>query len=66
MLYLIALYAYLCLVVAILGRRARLGFFRSFALSLIITPILAAIYIFFFSPARLAALPRAARERLMR
>jgi uncharacterized membrane protein len=66
MLYLIVLYVYLCLVVAIPGRRSRLGFFRSFALSLVITPVLAAIYIFLFSPARLASLPRSARERLMR
>lgn len=64
--YTIALYAYLCLVVAILGRRSRLGFFRSFALSLFITPALAAIFIFLFSPARLTMLPRTVRERLSR
>lgn len=63
--YLIGFYTYLCLIVAILGRRSRLGFFRSLVLALAVTPVLAVIFIFLFSPARIHMLPRAARKRLL-
>ena len=66
MIYFIGLYVYLCLLVAFVGRRSRMGFRKSFGLSLLITPVLAAVFIFFFSPARLSMLPQNARERLMR
>ena len=65
MIYFIGLYIYLCLLVAFLGRRSRNGFRKSFALAFLITPVLAAVFIFFFSPARLSMLPKNARERLM-
>lgn len=61
----IAVYVYASLVVAILGRRSRLGFWRSLALSLLVTPLLAAIAIFLFSPARFNKLPESARKRLL-
>jgi hypothetical protein len=53
--FLIAAYAYLSLVVAYLGRRTRLGFFRSLMLSLIVTPVGAFLVLFFFFRANLTA-----------
>ncbi|WP_293996527.1 hypothetical protein [Sphaerotilus sp.] len=50
--YLITAYVYLALAVAYLGRRTRLGFFRSLMLSLIVTPVLAFLVLFFFFRAR--------------
>lgn len=49
---LIVAYAYLSLMVAFLGRRTNLGFWRSFALSLLITPLLTMLLLFFFYEAR--------------
>lgn len=48
----IAAYAYLSLMVAFLGRRTNLGFLRSFALSLLITPALTLLLLFLFFEAR--------------
>jgi hypothetical protein len=60
--FLISAYAYLALVVAILGRRTRLGFFRSLLLAIVVTPPLAALALFFFYPARQTVrVPKAAR-----
>jgi hypothetical protein len=53
--FLITAYAYLVLVVAFLGRRTRLGFFRSLMLALIVTPVVAFLVLFFFFRARLSA-----------
>lgn len=53
--FLITAYAYLSLVVAYLGRRTRLGFFRSLMLSLIVTPVVAFLVLFFFFRANLTA-----------
>jgi phosphate/sulfate permease len=51
--FLITAYVYLALAVAYLGRRTRLGVFRSLMLSLIITPVMAFLVLFFFFRARL-------------
>jgi hypothetical protein len=48
--YLITAYVYLALAVAYLGRRTRLGFFRSLMLSLIVTPVMAFLVLLFSCP----------------
>jgi phosphate/sulfate permease len=50
--FLITAYVYLSLAVAYLGRRTRLGLLRSLMLSLIITPVVAFLVLFFFFRAR--------------
>ena len=55
-LYLLMLltYVYLALVVAVLGRRTRLGFWRSLGLSLVLTPVGAALVLFLGYEARMS------------
>jgi len=43
---LLAVYVYLALVVAVLGRRTRLGFWRSLGLGMVLTPVVALVVIF--------------------
>lgn len=45
-LLMLLVYGYLALIVAVLGRRTRLGFWRSLGLSLLITPVLALVVLF--------------------
>lgn len=42
-------YLILCFMVALLGRSSRLGFFRSFLYSILLTPLLIALYLLIFS-----------------
>jgi len=42
-------YMILCLMVAILGRRTRLGFFRSLLFSIMLTPFLIMLYLLIFT-----------------
>lgn len=42
-------YLVLCLMVAILARKTRLGFYRGFLFSIMITPFLLALYLLIFS-----------------
>lgn len=44
----IVVYLILCFMVAILGRKTRLGFFRSFLFSLMLTPFLIMLYLLIF------------------
>ena len=55
-LYLLMLltYVYLALIVAVLGRRTRLGFWRSLGLSLVLTPVGAALVLFLGYEARMS------------
>ena len=55
-LYLLMLltYVYLALIVAVLGRRTRLGFWRSFGLSLVLTPVGASLVLFLGYEARMS------------
>ena len=41
-------YLSLCFMVAFLGRRTRLGFFRSFLFSVLLTPLLTMLYLLIF------------------
>jgi len=43
-----SIYMILCVMVAILGRKTRLGFFRSFLFSVMLTPILIMLYLLIF------------------
>lgn len=49
MIPLILVYLILCLMVAILGWRTRLGFFRSFLFSIMLTPVLIMLYLLIFT-----------------
>ncbi len=49
MLPFILAYLILCLMVAILGWRTRLGFFRSFLFSIMLTPVLIMLYLLIFT-----------------
>lgn len=67
---LILVYVYAALVVATLGRRTRLGFWRSLMVSLVITPPVAMLVLFLFYEARMTPArasprrwPRLRRER---
>lgn len=42
-------YLILCFMVALLGRRTRLGFFRGFLFSLMLTPVLIMLYLLIFT-----------------
>lgn len=42
-------YLSLCLMIGILGRRTRLGFFRSFLFSIIVTPVVILLYLLLFA-----------------
>lgn len=42
-------YLSLCLMIGILGRRTRLGFFRSFLFSIIVTPLVILLYLLLFA-----------------
>ncbi|OGA14921.1 MAG: hypothetical protein A3G25_06325 [Betaproteobacteria bacterium RIFCSPLOWO2_12_FULL_63_13] len=42
-------YLVLCLMVAILGRRTRLGFYRSLLFSIMVTPIVIMLYLLLFA-----------------
>jgi hypothetical protein len=44
-----AAYLILCLMTGILGRRTRLGFFRSFFFSIMLTPIIVMLYLLLFA-----------------
>lgn len=46
---LILAYMVLCFMVAILGRKTRLGFFRSFLFSIMLTPFLIMLYLLIFT-----------------
>lgn len=46
---LIFAYMVLCFMVAILGRKTRLGFFRSFLFSIMLTPFLIMLYLLIFT-----------------
>jgi antibiotic biosynthesis monooxygenase (ABM) superfamily enzyme len=59
----IALYFFFCLIAAFLGRKTELGFFKSFTLSLVITPLVSVLIIFFFFPAKISVIPKKYRER---
>jgi hypothetical protein len=59
----IALYFFFCLIVAFLGRKTELGFFKSLILSFVLTPILSIIIIFIFYPVKISAIPKKYRER---
>jgi hypothetical protein len=41
-------YLVLCFMVALLGRRSRLGFFRGFLFSIMLTPFLITLYLLIF------------------
>ncbi|MDK2124401.1 hypothetical protein [Parachitinimonas caeni] len=43
------LYLALCLMVAYLGRQTRLGFFRCFLFSVIVTPVIMTLYLLMFT-----------------
>lgn len=59
----IALYFFFCLIVAFLGRKTELGYFKSLILSFVLTPILSIIIIFIFYPVKISAIPKKYRER---
>jgi hypothetical protein len=59
----IALYFFFCLIVAFLGRKTELGFFKSLILSFVLTPILSIIIILIFYPVKISAIPKKYRER---
>ena len=42
-------YLSLCLMIGILGRRTRLGFFRGFLYSIIVTPVVIMFYLLLFA-----------------
>lgn len=42
-------YLVLCLMVALLGRKTKLGFFRSLLFSIMLTPFLITLYLLIFS-----------------
>ena len=42
-------YLALCLMMGILGRRTRLGFFRSFLFSIMVTPLVILLYLLLFA-----------------
>ena len=42
-------YLSLCLMIGILGRRTRLGFFRSLLFSIIVTPVVIMLYLLLFA-----------------
>jgi hypothetical protein len=44
------LYVALCLIVAILGRHTRIGYWGTFLVSMLATPFLVFVFLFFFSP----------------
>jgi hypothetical protein len=45
----IFIYLILCLMVAILGRKTRLGFFRSLLFSIMVTPVVIMLYLLIFT-----------------
>jgi hypothetical protein len=59
----IALYFFFCLIVAFLGRKTELGFFKSLILSVVATPLISILIIFFFYPVKISAIPKKYRER---
>jgi hypothetical protein len=50
--FIIPIYLYLAILVAFLGRKTKLKFFKSLVLSLIITPLLSLIILILFYPAK--------------
>ena len=42
-------YLCLCIMIGILGRRTRLGFFRSLLFSIIVTPVVIMLYLLLFA-----------------
>ena len=55
--FIIPIYVYLAFIVAFLGRKTKLKFFRSLVLSLFLTPPITLIILILFFPARIN-LPR--------
>jgi len=53
---LVLVYVYLAVAVALLGRRTRLGFWRSLRLALLATPVIALVVLFFGYEARVGKL----------
>jgi hypothetical protein len=49
---LITVYLVLCLAIGFLGRRRRIGFWGFFFASILLTPMLAGIFIFLAAPAK--------------
>ncbi len=45
----LVIYVVLCVMVAVLGRHARLGFLRSLLLSFLLTPLVMMIYLLLFA-----------------
>jgi hypothetical protein len=43
-------YAVLCLIVGILGRHTRIGYWGTVLISAIVTPFLSFLFLFFFAP----------------
>jgi hypothetical protein len=43
-------YLLLCLVVALLGRHTRIGYWGTFVVSLVVTPFLTFLFLVFFAP----------------
>jgi hypothetical protein len=54
----IGLYFFICLIVAFLGRKTKLGFIKSFTLATMTTPIVAMTILFIFYPVKLTAIPK--------
>jgi hypothetical protein len=51
--FIIPIYLYLAIIVAFLGRKTKLKFFRSLVLSLFLTPPITLIILILFFPARI-------------
>ena len=51
-------YLTLCFLMGILGRRTRLGFFRSFLFSIMVTPIVIMLYLLMFGATEAGARAR--------
>ena len=50
-------YVALCLLVGTLGRRTRIGYWGTVVISIVITPFLAFLFLFFFSPREIRGAP---------
>jgi len=51
-------YIALCLLVGILGRETRVGYWGTVVISIVITPFLAFLFLFFFAPREPRGAPR--------
>jgi len=59
----IELYLFLALLAGFFGRKTKLGFFRSTALAIIFSPLVAGLILLLFFPVKLSALPEKYRKR---